>query len=150
KMEALFYVWQLLRMFFVYATIAKACAYDERVPLALLKGMTAGLIMEACVVLWERYAMGMILADGTFAGHNFLGLLSHFIVFPNLALILAGERGLFVSSALVAGLVIEVFTTSRATIGLAGFGYVFLFMISAVRQWTSRKMFFFFIGLVAI
>jgi O-antigen ligase len=137
-------------MFFVYATIAKACASDERVPLSLLKGLTAGLIMEAAVVLWERYAMGVILADGTFAGHNFLGLLSHFIVFPNLALILAGERGAFVSAALFAGLIVEVFTTSRATIGLAGFGYVILFALSAIRQWTSRKMVFFFIGLVAL
>jgi len=150
KMEALFYVWQLLRMFFVYATIAKACACDDRVPLSLLKGMTAGLIMEAGVVLFQRYALGMILADGTFAGHNFLGLLSHFIVFPNLALILAGERGLFVGAVLVAGLIVEVYTTSRATIGLAGFGYVLMFMLSAVRQWTPRKMIFFVMGLVAI
>jgi O-Antigen ligase len=147
--DALLYPWQLARMFLVYATVTRACANDERVAPALLKGMTAGLFVEAALAVWQRIGLGLVQADGSFAGHSFLGLVSHFMVFPNFALLLAGERGYLPGAAVLAGLLIEVLTTSRATIGLAGLGYAMLFMISAVRRMTSRKVMILSIGLAA-
>jgi O-antigen ligase len=38
-----------------------------------------------------------------------------------------------------AGVVVELLTASRATIGLAAAGYAGLFALSALRHWTSRK-----------
>jgi len=148
--EALFYPWQLARMYLVYLTIARASAVDERVAPALLKGMTAGLLLEAVLVVWQRVVLGHIEADGTFAGHSFLGLVSHFTVFPNFALLLAGARGYLPGVAVLAGLIVEVLTTSRATIGLAALGFSMLLSVSFLRRLTARKIQVLSIGLAAI
>jgi O-antigen ligase len=137
-MAALFYPWQLARMFLVYAVVTRACA-DPQVPLAILKGMAVALLIQAAVSIWERFALGVLQPGGTIGHQNLLGLISHLIVFPFFALLLAGLRGWLPLAVVVAGAVIEVLTTSRATIGLAGFGFASLFALSALRQWTFRK-----------
>jgi hypothetical protein len=137
-MAAIFYLWQIGRMFLVYAAVARGCAVP-RVPLALLQGMAAGLLMEAGLVLWQRIGSHMIQAVGTFGHQNLLGVISHFVVFPFFALMLGGRNGRFPMVVVFAGVIVEVLTTSRATVGLAAFGYATVFMLSALRQWTSRK-----------
>ena len=148
-MAALFYPWQLARMFLVYAVVARACA-DPRVAPALLTGMAAALFVEAGVAIWERFGLGILQARGTADHQNTLGLMSHFVVFPFFALLLAKRRGWLPPAVLLAGLVIEVLTASRATLGLAGFGYAIIFIFSALRQWSSRKAAVLLIGVVAI
>jgi O-antigen ligase len=135
---ALFYVWQLARMFLVYAVVTRGCA-NPRVPLALLMGMAAGLFMEAGVVLFQRFGLHMLQAVGTIGHQNKLGMITHFIVFPFFALMLAGRLGWRPAAVVVAGVVVEVLTTSRATLGLAGLGYATVFVLSALREWTYRK-----------
>jgi len=135
---ALFYPWQLARMFLVYAAVARGCA-DPRVAPALLKGMALGILLEAAVVVWQRFGLDMLQTPGTFVHQNLLGLISHLVVFPFFALLMAGRRGWLPPAVLLAGAVIQVLTTSRGTIGLAGFGYAAVFTLSAMRQWTSRK-----------
>jgi O-antigen ligase len=137
-LAALFDAWQLARMFLVYAVVAKACA-DERVVPAILTGMTIGLSMEACVTMWQRFGMGVLQTPGTMDHQNFLGLMSHFVTFPWVALLLAGERGWRPVVGPLAGLVVAAMTVSRGTVGLVGGGYVGLFGLSAMRRWTPRK-----------
>jgi O-antigen ligase len=137
-MSAIFYAWQIARMFLLYAAVAKASA-DERVVPALLTGMTVGLCVEACLAIWERYGLGVLQAGGTLGHQNFLGLMSHFVTFPWLALLLAGERGLLPILAPLAGLIITALTVSRGTVGLVGAGYFGIFCLSLLRRWTSRK-----------
>ena len=55
----MFYAWQLIRMFFVFAVTTRACANDERVAPALLKGMAIGIVWSSASVCgnalrWER------------------------------------------------------------------------------------------------
>lgn len=138
-MAALFYVWQIARMFIVYAAITRACTADPQVPFAIVKGMAIGLMMEAGLVVFQRLVLGMLQATGTLPAQNFLGLMSHFAVFPVFALLLAGRKGRWLPLAAVAGVIVEIFTTSRATIGLSLLGYASLFLVSATRRWTSRK-----------
>jgi O-antigen ligase len=138
SMAALFYAWQLARMFVVYAVVAKACA-DERVPRALLTGMAIGLCFETCDTIWQRFGQGILQAAGTMGHQNFLGLMTHFVTFPWMALLLAGERGWLPVVVPVAGLIIGVLTVSRGTIGLMAAGYVGLFGLSSLRRWTPRK-----------
>ncbi len=138
---ALFYAWQIARMFLVYAVVVKACA-DERVVPALLTGMTIALCLEACFAIWERFGLGVLQAGGTMGHQNFLGLMSHFVTFPWLALLLAGERGWLPIVAPLAGLVIAALTVSRGTVGLVGAGYVGIFALSLLRRWTTRKALF--------
>ena len=89
---ALFYSWQLARMFFLYAVIVRASA-NPVASVALLKGMAVGLLVQVPVVLWQRFALGMLQTPGTMVHQNELGMLSHFIVFPFFALLLTGRAG---------------------------------------------------------
>jgi hypothetical protein len=135
---ALFYPWQLARMFLLYAVVARACA-DPRVPFAILKGLAFGLMMEACVTIWQRLGLGMLQANGTVDSQNLLGLMSHTVVLPVFALVLAGQSGWLFATVPLAGSIVEVLTTSRATVGIAVCGYAAIFILSALRKWTSRK-----------
>ena len=58
---SLFYLWQLARMFLVYAVVARACT-DLRSALAILQGMAAGLFMEAGIEIWQRFGLGLLQA----------------------------------------------------------------------------------------
>jgi O-antigen ligase len=145
-MAALFYPWQLVRMFLVYAVVTRACA-DARVLPALLKGLAAVLIMEAGVALWQRFGLGMLQATGTMGHQNLLGMMSHFIVFPFFALLLAGRGGRLPAAVVLAGLIVQVLTTSRATLGLAGLGYGVVFVFSALQRWTYLKALVLLVGI---
>lgn len=135
---SLLYAWQLARMFLLYAVVAKACADDRFAP-AVLKGMAIGLCLEVPVEIWERFVKGEVQATGSFGHENLTGLISHFAVFPLLALFLGTRSGRLPPVGLLSGMVIAVLGASRATLGLAGIGYVELFLLSAWRQWTPRK-----------
>ena len=137
-MAALMYCWQLARMFLVYAVVAKGSA-DPRVPPALLTGMAAALFVQAGAAVWERFGLGMLQADGTLVHQNTLGMMSHLVVFPFFALLLVRRRGWLPPAVLGAGVAIEVLTASRATLGLAGLGYLLVFGISFFRKQSSRK-----------
>lgn len=135
---ALFYAWQLVRIFFVYAVVVRACA-DPRVVPAILTGMAAGLIMEAGVTIWQRFGLGMFQATGTFTHQNLLGMICLFVTFPFFALLLAGRKGWLTPLVILASGVIEVLTVSRAAMGIAGLGYAAVFTLSAMRRFTLRK-----------
>jgi O-antigen ligase len=137
-LASLVYAWQLVRMFLVFAVAAKACE-DPRVPSAILTGMAWGLLTQAVVVVVERFGFGVQQASGTFDHQNLLGLISHFVVFPFFALLLAGRGGWLPIAVVPAGAVIELLTASRGTIGLAALGYAMVFVLSALRRWTFRK-----------
>lgn len=137
-MAALFYAWQFARMGLVYFVTAQASA-DDRVAPAILTGMALGLGMEACVSIWERFALGVLQAGGTLGHENFLGLMSHFVTFPWIALLLAGVRGWRPILAPIAGVLTAALTVSRGTVGLVAIGFVMLFSLSAWRHWSPRK-----------
>jgi O-antigen ligase len=135
---AVFYAWQLARMYLVYAVVIKSGA-DERIIWWIMKGLAAGLLLEACDAMWERFGQGIIQASGSLGHQNLLGLMSHLIVLPFFALLLAGQRSWISTATPIVGAVIWVLTASRATLGLGAIGLVALFLVSAVRKWTSRK-----------
>jgi O-antigen ligase len=146
---SLFYPWQLARMFLVYATVAKGCA-NPRVTWALMKGMATALIMEACLVIWQRFGSGLIQTSGTFGHQNLLGLMSHLVILPFFALLLAGPRGPLPAAVILAGAIIDISTASRGTIGFSAIGFAVTFVLSALGKWTPRKSRALLIGAVAI
>jgi O-antigen ligase len=133
-----FYGWQLARMYLVYAVIVKS-GTDERIVQWILKGLAAGLCLEAFMALWERFGEGIIQAGGSLGHQNLLGMLSYCIVLPFFALLLAGQKGWLTTITPLIGAIIWVLTASRATLGLGSIGIVALFLISALREWTARK-----------
>jgi O-antigen ligase len=147
---ALFVCWQLARMFFLYAVVSRACAANLGVVSALLTGMGVALIMEASIATWQRFALGELQAGGSLGQQNILGLVSHFVVFPYFAMLLTRERRWLPVLIVLAGVVVEILTTSRATLGLAALGYALVFIFSALKQWTPRKLQVLLVAIAAI
>jgi O-antigen ligase len=133
-----YYVWQLLRMFMVYVVVARACT-DPHLTTALMKGLAFGFCFEAGIVAWQRFVIHYVQAPGTFAQQNMLGLATYFVIFPFFALLLSGEREWRPVAIPILGTMINIFTASRAALGLSGVGFALLFLLSAFRKWTSRK-----------
>jgi O-antigen ligase len=137
-MAALFYVWQLARMFLVYAVVARACA-DSRVPLAILRGFGVSMCLEVGVTIWQRFGLGILRPPGTVDTQNLLGLMSHLAALPPFALVLAGQSDWLIAAAAIGGAVVDAMTTSRGAVGFSAMGYAAVFVISALRKWSSRK-----------
>jgi O-antigen ligase len=135
---ALFYSWQIMRMFVIYSVTTRASA-DPRVVPAILKGMAAAVFVQAGIAIWQRFGMGMFQVEGTLGHQNLLGIMLEFTVFPFFALLLAGRGGRLPLLVMVTSCLVFVLTVSRATVGLAGFGFAIVFVLSALRQWTPRK-----------
>lgn len=148
-MSAIFYVWQLARMFLLYAVVVKASAIPRMVP-AVLTGLAIGLLTEAGFGIWQRFGAGVLQVGGTVGNQNLLGLISHLIVFPFFALLLTRQSGKLPVAVLIAGIVIEILTASRATIGLAGLAYGVIFLLSGLRQWSGKKALVLSIAVVAV
>ena len=111
---------------------------DPRVPDAVLKGLAAGMFVEAAVAVWQR-AHGVLQTPGTFYSQNLLGMISQFVIFPFFAVMLGGRSGRLAPAVVAAGLVIAILTASRGTIVLDFLGLATVFVLSALRQWTPRK-----------
>jgi O-antigen ligase len=137
-MAALFYPWQLLRVFLVYLVVARAST-EQAVIRPLLTGLVLGLCLQAGMTVYERYGLGILQTGGSFGSQNLLGLVSNLVALPLFALLLSGRTGWISIAGPLAGCVIAVLTTSRATLGLAGAGLGLIFLISARRGMTARK-----------
>jgi O-antigen ligase len=136
--QALFFPWQLGRMFLVYAVVTRGCA-DPRVTTALMTGMGAGMIFEAAFAFWQRFGLGMTQTGGTVGHQNLLGMMTHPAFLPFVALMLAGRRVRFSAAVILAGAFVIVSTASRGTIGLEAFGIAAIFLLSIARKWTPWK-----------
>jgi len=145
----LFYAWQLVRIFFIYVVVTRACE-DERVGLALMTGMAAGLYIETCVVLWQRFVIHFVQAPGTFVHQNTLGLVANLVAIPYFTLLLAGQRGWTPATIPLADGIITVFTASRAALGLGAGGFALAFVLSVLRRATARKAFVALVGVLAL
>ena len=97
------------------------------------------MFLAAGQAVWQRFGAGLVQAAGGFPHQNFLGMVSHFIVYPFFALLLAGERGWFPIAVSLVGAIVAILTASRATVAIAIFGYVAVFILSAARGWSARK-----------
>jgi len=146
----MFYAWQLLRVYFLFIVTARACASNDQVAPALLKGMSIGICLELCMSIWERFVLGEFQVGGTFGHQNSLGISIHFVIYPLFALWLAGSRGWQPIVVPIAGIAIALLTASRATIGLVGAGYAMTLGLSARLKWTARKGIFAVIGIVLV
>ena len=145
---ALFYSWQIARMIFLAAAVYKAIRVDQRVAFAVFKGMAIGILIECAIAILQRLT-GITQTPGTFIHQNTLGIVSHFTMFPALALFLGGRRGWLPIATLMATLIVDVLTASRGTIVMAGLGLVTVYVLSTFKKWTSRKSRVLLMGAVA-
>jgi hypothetical protein len=147
---ALFYPWQLARMFFLFLVVFRGVCTDEEALPSLLKGIAAGVILEGGVCLWQKLIIGVVQTPGTYIHQNLLGIVMHFSVLPFFAILLKGNRGWLPGLVVLVGLLVDVLTTSRGTVGLVAVGVVAIFALSAFRVWTRRKSAIMVLGLFAM
>lgn len=138
SVPAFFYPWQLLRVFLIFYVVARATE-DRAVIPPLLAGLTVSLCLQAVLVLYQRYGLGVLQAHGGFGHQNLLGLVSNLVMLPLFALLLSGRRTWTSIAGPVAGCIVAVMTTSRATVGLAAMGMGLIYVISMMRQLTQQK-----------
>lgn len=147
-MAAFFYAWQLARVLLLFTAVAMICQ-DERGPSALITGMVLGLCVQAGYAVEQRLA-GVTQASGTFGHQNLLGMVSHFVTFPALAVLMIDGKKRAPLFGVLAGAVVIIFGASRATLGLAGAGFVALLLLSIIRRPTARKSMIVGLGLVGL
>ena len=131
--SALYYCWQLGRVFFFYAVVSRACAADERVGAGATQGHRVWIFFFFGQAIWERFGVGVLETAGGFPHRNPLGMVSHFIVYPFFALLLAGESSWFPITVSLAGAPAPVLRTFPRYNRIWGFGYVVVFLLSAMR-----------------
>jgi O-antigen ligase len=132
------YLFQLARVLLL--TIAVATAMQDASALRYLGwGLSIGIIIQAGASLLER-AQGVTQAAGTMGHQNLLGMMTHFVLFPLLGLIFAGERSKVIMVGACASIVVIALSGSRATIGFAGAGIVLFALLSLARKVTAQKL----------
>lgn len=134
---ALFAVWQVFRVTLIFSAVASICN-DDRGPRMLLTGMSLGLAVNAGFSIHER-AIGALQSDGLYSHQNLLGMVSHFVAFPALAMLLGGARSKILMLGVGSAMAVAILGASRGTIGLAGAGYVALLLLALIRNPTPRK-----------
>src|SRR5262249_10250418 len=87
-LAAFFYVWKLLRMYFLFVVVVYA-GRDREVPPAILQGMMLGTLYEFSLVLWQRYVLGVHQVPGSFAHPNTLGVVLNLVLMAPVAVVLA-------------------------------------------------------------
>ena len=145
----LFYVWQLVRIFFLDLVVTKACE-DKRVAPWLMTGMAAGLCIEAGDVLFQRFVIHLPQTTGTFIHQNTLGLVGNLVALPYFMQLLAGQGGWPPIMIPLADAIIAVFAASRATLGLGASGFLAAFLLSVLRRGTARKALVALLGVLAV
>ena len=145
---ALFYSWQVVRIIFLAAAVYKAIRVDPRVAFAVMKGMAIGILIECAIAIFQRLT-GVTQTPGTYIHQNELGLVSHFTMFPALALLLGGRRGWLPTATLMAALVVDALTASRGTVVVAGLGLMVVYVLSTFKKWTPQKSWVLLMGAVA-
>jgi O-antigen ligase len=137
--NAVGYLWKVGRMYLLFFSVWRAGCDDRRVPEALLRGMTLGIVYAAAVAVWQHYALGRVQATGSFAHQNTLGVLTNLIVMVSIARVLAGATPLLTRVAPLLAAVACLFTVSRGALLFLALGTALVFIGSAWRGLTPRK-----------
>jgi O-antigen ligase len=147
--HAMGYAWKLGRMYLLFAAIWRGGCEDERVPAALLRGLTIALVSEGALATWQHFGQGIVQATGTFVHQNTLGMLVNLVVMVPIARILAGPTSLLTRLAPLAALLAGFFAVSRGTLLFLGAGTALVFVGSTLRGFTLRKAWFGALGIAA-
>jgi O-antigen ligase len=133
-----FYAWQVFRTALLFVAISRVTASVKDAPLALIAGLSLGIIIESAIVA-SQFLRGVSRPGGTLNNSNYMGLSLDFVVFPALAIMLGTRRTIWPGLTVVAAVVISVCGGSRATLGLLGGGLMLTVLLSILHRRSSRK-----------
>ncbi len=146
--SSFFYVWQLGTMLLVFLASANICM-NEGGPKLIIAGLVCGITLQAGFAVSQKFS-GVLQASGTLGHQNLLGMVTHFVLYPSLAMLLSTQKGRLPLLGVVAGLIVVAFGASRATIGLTGAGVVLLIFLSMIRKPSAKKTKVAVLGMVAL
>jgi len=146
-MPIAFYAWQLFRTMLLFIAICRVSATVQKAPIALIGGLSLGIIIEAGVVAFQ-FSKGIPRPGGTFNNANYMGLSLDYVVFPAIALMLGTRRLIWPGLTGLAAIVIAVCGGSRATIALVAIGIPLTVILSLLHRRSGRK--FAFAGLTTL
>ncbi|MCA1653826.1 MAG: O-antigen ligase family protein [Sphingomicrobium sp.] len=138
RMPAFFYLWQLLRTELLCLAVARATAMHREMPLKVLIGGGIGLLLEAFTA-GSQYLQGAIQSGGTFGHQNSVSMASHFVIFPAIALLLAGRRTALAAMIVACEFAVVLTGGSRAGAGLFALGLLITIVLSCWHRMTGRK-----------
>jgi O-antigen ligase len=136
-MASAFYAFQLLRVLFVIVAVAKIVR-DPRALNWLAMGLAAGICYQAGFAISQK-AHGAFQAVGTIGHQNMLGMMTHFVTLPLLAMVLGGSRNRLLMLGIAAALIVITLGASRGAIGFGLVGIALVLMLSLMRRSTPRK-----------
>lgn len=138
QLPAFFSFWQILKSYFLAYVVARA-SVEDGVAEGILKGMAIGVITQAFVVVWQKFAGGYVQPPGTFSHQNELGLALHFVLYPIMTLWLLSVPGSIWLVASLAGPAVVALIASRAALGLSAVGLSLTFLAQSWWNWNFRK-----------
>lgn len=144
---ALFSVWKVVRMYFLLAVVNRACDADAWAPTALLRGMMLGVVTQALVALFQRYAWHVHQTPGLFPHQNSMATAVNLVV--PVALALAVRRGMtwLPASALAAGTVAVALSLSRGALTVFVFVTAATYAVFLARRISFRTLTFAVLGM---
>jgi hypothetical protein len=134
-----FSVWKLLRMYFLFAVTVRACE-DPRVPPAILRGLSLGILYEAALCAQQRYVLHLHQTPGNLGHQNTVGMAVNLVMPAIFALVLERQGGRLAVATLGAGLVAIVLTLSRGAMTMAVLSLSAVYVVSLARKATGRKL----------
>ena len=137
-MPIAFYAWQLFRTALLFVAICRVSATVKGSPIALIAGLSLGVIVEALVVSYQ-FSKGIPRPGGTFNNANYMGLGLDYVAFPALALMLGTRRLFWPGLTGLAAVVIAVCGGSRATLALVAAGIPLTVLLSVLHRRSMRK-----------
>ena len=101
-------------------------------------GIATGAIYQGIFAVYQR-GTGVFQVTGSFVHQNTLGFMLHFVTIPLLAMLMARKQSnLYLAAVASAGVAVAL-SASRGSIAFVCVGIVLLFVLSLMRQSTSRK-----------
>lgn len=132
-----FYVFQVLRMILLFWAVAKIAGNDDALRW-LAMGLAAGVSYQAGMCIWQK-AGGAFQTPGTMGHQNLLGMMSHFVMLPLLAMLLGGVRSRLMMLGVFSSLIVVALGASRGTVGFSLMGVAALIALSIYRRSTPHK-----------
>lgn len=136
-MASFFSLWDFLRISVAFLAIGGEMTRPGVYP-ALVKGMAAGLLLQAGFVI-EQKLTGAVQATGTMVHQNLLGMLTEVAFLNILALMLEGNKSWLLRFGALAGAIVVAGGGSRGAIAVMGAASGLLIVLSLARRQTGTK-----------
>ena len=142
---AISYVFQLVRVLFVFLAVSRVVEREQG-ERAVLTGLVVGLTVQAAYAILAR-ASGILQSGGSLGHQNLLGFVSHLVILPAFAMLLARRWHWVAWIGMLAGIIAVILTVSRAALVFSMIGLALTLVISITGRFTARKAL---VGMVSI